>query len=543
MLKIITNPKAKPAHDAQRSLNPNMWEVVKKDGELPDVITGMFPINNVYARVVFDSGANQSFIDYKFCSLLKEPLAKLNNQYEVETANGSLIKISEVLNSYITLAGYEMPVQLLPMELAGFDVILGMDWLAANQARIICNEKAIEILTPNKKMICIAGDKESGKIGIISKIKANHCLGKGCLAFMAYVTKEPEPKKIEEVPIVSEFKDVFPDELPGIPTDREVEFRIDLVPGTTPIAKSPYRLAPTEIKELKKQLDELLKKGFIRPNVPFVFTEECLNAFNVLKNKLVEAPVLLSPDWSLPFEIMRDASDYAVGAVLGQRVDKKPVAIYYASKTHSDAQSNYTTTEKELLAVVYALDKFRSYIWGSKVIVFSDHSAVKYLMEKKDAKLRLIRWILLLQEFDVEIRNKKGSENVVAEHLSRLVGQEKEEKDERAINESFPDEQLFSFSTLPWYAVIINFLVAYTIPEFWLKKKKQHFLSQAKHYAWEDPDLYKVGADQVMRRCGAFCIMPTLHLVEAILAARRRGIECLHADSIGRPYSRMQRLS
>ncbi|XP_076958465.1 uncharacterized protein LOC143634196 [Bidens hawaiensis] len=137
-------------------------------------------------------------------------------------------------------------------------------------------------------------------------------------------------------------------------------------------------------------------------------------------------------------------SDYVVGAVLGQRVDKKPVAIYYASKTLYDAQINYTTTEKELLAVVYALDRFRYYIWMSKVIAFSDHSAVKYLMEKKDAKLRLIRWILLLQEFDVEICDKKGSENVVADHLSRLVGQEEEEEDERAINESFPDEQLFS---------------------------------------------------------------------------------------------------
>ncbi|XP_076937410.1 uncharacterized protein LOC143605034 [Bidens hawaiensis] len=223
----------------------------QKAGELLDVIIGTFLINNVYARVLFDSGATKSFKDYKFYNLLNEPLAKLSKQYEVETANGSLIKISEVLNSYINLVGYEMPVQLLPMELVGFDVILGMDWLAANQARILCNEKTIEILTPNKKMMRIAGDKDSGKIGIISKIKPSHCLRKSCLAFMAYVTKEPEPKKLEEVPIVAEFKDVFPDELPGIPPDREVEFRIDLVLGTAPIAKSPYRLAPTEMKELK----------------------------------------------------------------------------------------------------------------------------------------------------------------------------------------------------------------------------------------------------------------------------------------------------
>ncbi|XP_076954571.1 uncharacterized protein LOC143629093 [Bidens hawaiensis] len=152
------------------------------------------------------------------------------------------------------------------MELAGFDVVLGMNWLAANQARILYNEKAIDILTLNKKIIRIAGDKEAGRIGIIYKIKASHCLGKGCLAFMAYVIKEPEPKKMDEVPIVSEFKDVFPDKLPEIRPDREVEFRIDLIPGTAPVAKSSYRLEPTEMKELKKQLDELLEKRLIRPS-------------------------------------------------------------------------------------------------------------------------------------------------------------------------------------------------------------------------------------------------------------------------------------
>ncbi|XP_076937078.1 uncharacterized protein LOC143604506 [Bidens hawaiensis] len=152
------------------------------------------------------------------------------------------------------------------MELAGFDVILGMHWLSFNQARSLCDDKAIDILTPNKKVIRIGGDKDAGRIGIISKIKASHCLGKGCLAFMAYVTKEPEPKKMEEVPIVSEFIEVFSDKLPGIPLDREVEFRIDLIPGTAPIAKSPYRLAQIKMKELKKQLDELLEKGFIRPS-------------------------------------------------------------------------------------------------------------------------------------------------------------------------------------------------------------------------------------------------------------------------------------
>jgi hypothetical protein len=117
---------------------------------------------------------------------------------------------------------------------------------------------------------------------------------------------------------------------------------------------------------------------------------------------------------------MCDASDYAVGAVLGQRKEGRVHTVYYASKTLSGAQLNYATTEKELLAVVFAFEKFRSYIVNSKVIVYTDHAAIKYLMAKKEAKPRLIHWILLLQEFDVEIRDKKRVENVVSDHLSRM---------------------------------------------------------------------------------------------------------------------------
>nr|GEV93516.1 DNA-directed DNA polymerase [Tanacetum cinerariifolium] len=201
-----------------------------------------------------------------------------------------------------------------------------------------------------------------------------------------------------------------------------------------------YRRFIKDFSAISKPLCNLLLK-----EARFDFNVSCLKAFNMLKQKLVEASILQSPDWSKPFEIICDASDYAAGAVLGQRVDKKPVVIFYASKTFPKAQMNYTTTEKELLAVVFALDKFWSYIWGhSKVIVFSDHSALKHLLTKKETKLRLLRWIMLLQEFNLELRDKKGSKNVVADHLSRIIPPPFNASD--VIKESFPNENLFKTS-------------------------------------------------------------------------------------------------
>ncbi|RVW27322.1 Retrovirus-related Pol polyprotein from transposon 17.6 [Vitis vinifera] len=160
--------------------------------------------------------------------------------------------------------------------------------------------------------------------------------------------------------------------------------------------------------------------------------------------------------------LAKDANDFAIGAVLGQREDGKPYVIYYASKTLNEAQRNYTTTEKELLVVVFALDKFRAYLVGSFIIVFTDHSALKYLLTKQDAKARLIRWILLLQEFDLQIRDKKGVENVVADHLSRLGIAHNSHA--LPINDDFPEESLMFLVKTPWYAHIANYLVTGEIP-------------------------------------------------------------------------------
>ena len=172
-----------------------------------------------------------------------------------------------------------------------------------------------------------------------------------------------------------------------------------------------------------------------------------------------------APNWQLPFEVMCDASDFAIGAVLGQRDDGKPYVIYYASKTLNKTQRNYKTIEKELLAVVFALDKFRVYLVGSFIVVFTDHSALKYLLTKQDAKSRLIRWILLLQEFNLQIKDKKGVENVVADHLSRLAITHNSHV--LPINDDFSEESLMLLEDAPWYAHIANYLVTGEVQSEW----------------------------------------------------------------------------
>ena len=198
--------------------------------------------------------------------------------------------------------------------------------------------------------------------------------------------------------------------------------------------------------------------NLLAKDVPFEFTDECLNAFHTLKKALISAPIIQPPDWSLPFEIMCEASDYAVGVVVGQTKDKKHHANVYASKTLIGAQLNYATTEKELLAVVFAIDKFRSYLVRTKIIIYTDHAALKYLVTKKDAKPRLIRWILLLQEFDLEIKDKKGVENTVADHLSCM---QVTNMHKLPINDFLCDDMLLKVTDSNlWYANIVNFMVA-----------------------------------------------------------------------------------
>ncbi|XP_024989324.1 uncharacterized protein LOC112523884 [Cynara cardunculus var. scolymus] len=192
----------------------------------------------------------------------------------------------------------------------------------------------------------------------------------------------------------------------------------------------------------------------------FDFTDECRNAFNTLKKALVIAPIVVAPDWNKPFEIMCDASDWAFGAILGQRKEKVFHSIYYAN-----------------------------------------HAAIKYLISKKDAKPRLIRWVLLLQEFDLEIVDRKGVGNQVVDHLSRLE-KPRENLEEGEIVETFPDERILVLeSKPPWFADIANYLACGIRPSYISGHMFKKFLHGTKTYLWDDPYLFKISADQILRRC------------------------------------------
>ncbi|XP_020426540.1 uncharacterized protein LOC109950817 [Prunus persica] len=222
--------------------------------------------------------------------------------------------------------------------------------------------------------------------------------------------------------------------------------KILLEDNAMPKRDAQRRLNPNMKEVVRKEVMKLLDVGIIYPifdnkwDMDFVFDQDCENAFNALKKMLITAPIIIPPDWSLPFELMCDASDYVAGAVLGQRVDKKPHAIYYA-------------------------------------------------------------------KFDLKIKDKKGSENVVADHLSRLMHVSNEEEDSLPLRESFPDEQLFSIcalnslNPLPWFADIVNYLCTNELPIGLSTFQRDKLRKQARYYFWDDPYLFKHCLDQVIRRC------------------------------------------
>ncbi|GKA12231.1 putative reverse transcriptase domain-containing protein [Tanacetum coccineum] len=233
----------------------------------PNVVTGTFLLNNRYVTILFDSGADKSFVDVRFSHLLDIKPAKLNTSYEVELADGKVVCTNTVLKGCtLNLLDHLFDIDLMPIELGTFDVIIGMDWLVERDAVIVCGKKEVHVPYKNKTLV-VKGDSGASRLKVLSCIKARKYIERGSQLFLAQVTeKEPSKKQLQDVPVIHNFLEVFPDDLPRLPPPQQVEFRIELVPSAAPVARAPYRLAPSELKELSDQLKELLEKGFIRPS-------------------------------------------------------------------------------------------------------------------------------------------------------------------------------------------------------------------------------------------------------------------------------------
>ncbi|GKD70507.1 putative reverse transcriptase domain-containing protein, partial [Tanacetum coccineum] len=349
--------------------------------------------------------------------------------------DGKLVGIDTIIRGYtLNFLNNPFNIDLMPVELGSFDIIIGMDWLRKYHAVIVCDEKVVQIPYGNETLIFHGNESNNGResrLTIISCLKAQEYMAKGYL--------------------------------PGLLPARPVEFQIDLIPGVTPVGRAPYRLAPSEMKELSEQLQELSDKDFIRPSsspwgAPVLFVKKkdgsfrmCIdyqelnkfiegfskiaksmtkltqkgikfdwgekeeNAFQLIKQKLCSAPILALPEGSEDFVVYCDASHKVLGAVLMQR--EKVIA--YASRQLKVHEKNYTTHDLELGSVVFALKIWRHYLYGTKCTVFTDHKILQHILDQKKINMRQRHWLELLSDYDCDICYHPRKANVVADALSR----------------------------------------------------------------------------------------------------------------------------
>ncbi|GJV14819.1 putative reverse transcriptase domain-containing protein, partial [Tanacetum coccineum] len=240
-----------------------------------NVVNGMFLINNVYASVLFDTGADRSFVSYAFSKYIDIPHTTLDTNYSAELADGKSLTTNTILSGCtLNLQNYLFKIDLLPIKLGSFDVIIGMDWMVEHRAGVVCYEKYHRVPYGNDMLIVQgerSGVKNESRLEVISGIRTQGYIDKGCQVFLVQMMKKEETeipeRRIKDVPVVRNFLEVFPEDLPGLPPTHQVEFHIELIPGAAPVARAPYPLAPVEMKELTEQLKELSIKKLQGSNI------------------------------------------------------------------------------------------------------------------------------------------------------------------------------------------------------------------------------------------------------------------------------------
>nr|GEW12270.1 putative reverse transcriptase domain-containing protein [Tanacetum cinerariifolium] len=341
----------------------------------PNVVMSTFLLNNRYATMLFDSGADKSFVDIKFSHLIENKSVKLNSSYEVELADEKVVSTNSVLRGCtLNLLDHLFDIDLMPIELDTFDVIVGMDWLVERYALIVCERKYIE---------------------------------RGSQLFIAQLTKKELAKKqLKDVPMIRTFPEVFPDDLLRLPSPRQIEFKIELIPGAVPVVRAPYRLSPSKLIELSDQLKELSEKGFIRPSslpweAPVLFVKKKDGSFHMCINyrDLNKLTVKAIRNWSAPTTPTEKNKKYECGM--------------------GEEEAFQTLKQKLCFTPILALPE-----GTENFVVYSDASlkgfgVVLMQREKKELNMRQRRWIELLSDYDCEIRYHPGKGNVVADALIR----------------------------------------------------------------------------------------------------------------------------
>ncbi|GJU41748.1 putative reverse transcriptase domain-containing protein [Tanacetum coccineum] len=296
-----------------------------------NVITGTFLLNNRYASILFDTRADRSFMSTAFSSLINIAPTPLENGYYVELADGKIVGVDTIIRGCtLNFLNHPFNIDLMPVELGSFDVIIGMDWLRRCHAVIVCHEKLVRIPYGNETLIFCGNKSNNGResrLTIISCLKAQEYMAKGCQIFLAHISAKKEEdksegKQLKDIPIVQDFSEVFPEDLPGLPPARLVEFQIDLIPGAAPVAQAPYRLAPSKMKELSKQLQELSNKGFIRPSVPVLSVKKKDGSFRMCIDYRELNKLTMKNHY--PLSKIDDLFDQLQGSNIYSKIDLRP---------------------------------------------------------------------------------------------------------------------------------------------------------------------------------------------------------------------------
>ncbi|XP_070019883.1 uncharacterized protein [Nicotiana sylvestris] len=389
------------------------------------IITGIISIGGRDASVLFDPGSTYSYVSSLFARFLVISPEPLGTPAHVSTHVGDSVVVDRIYRSrMVTLCGFETRVDLLLLDMINFEVILGMDWLSPYLVVLDCHAKTISLVMPGLPRLEWKGSTVDTPSRVISFLKARHMVEKGCLAYLDYVRDTTvESSTINSVPVVQEFTDVFPYDLPSKPPDRDIDFCIDLAPGTQPISIPPYRMAPKKLKELKEQLEELLAKGFVRPSVspwgvPVLFVKKkdgtmrmCIDyrqlnkvtmknkyplpriedLFNQLQGARVFSKIDLRSRWYHQLKIRdSDVLKTAFWTRYGHYEFLEGQVIAYASRQLKVQEKNYHVQDLELAVIVHALKIWRHYLYG-----------------------------VSCEDYDITILYHPGKANVVVDALSR----------------------------------------------------------------------------------------------------------------------------